>query len=488
MSEEIITHLKEDLWGIYVIAKREFISNLKSIRTAIMVAILALMMIGGAVGFTQPPGDQERDESYVYHLVAVDPDGRLDDLVVYIYYADAYEPIPGRMVTIAIENLTFPELGGKTGPDGTFMAKNLTPAFHLLQVELKNKDGGGGFSPGMGVEFTEDLLPNYVFVPHNVTLPFPMLSVVTQEDDTSGNERLDDVVVQVLAPDGSPMEGATVSVDGNSSTTNANGVAIVEGVGKGEHNVTATAQGGLMGASQVKVTDKETQVNPFSGADQGPDQVLYLISIIAMGMFGPIYAIVLCFDSVFREKLSGSIDYLLTRPMGRRAVILGKFTGILAALMLPITIVSLIGVLAISIKSGESPTGSVLVGYLFFTTVLIAVFALIQIVFSTLAKTTGTAVLSGVGIWLIFSILFGIIIVVIAIIKDLDFGSTEFNDFYTRASMWNPIELYNMAIGVLVGNDIGAGLPNWSAGVILVVIFAVMLVITTELFRRKATE
>ena len=115
-------------------------------------------------------------------------------------------------------------------------------------------------------------------------------------------------------------------------------------------------------------------------------------------------------------------------------------------------------------------------------------FALIQIVFSTLAKTTGTAVLSGVGIWLIFSILFGIIIVVIAIIKDLDFGSTEFNDFYTRASMWNPIELYNMAIGVLVGNDIGAGLPNWSAGVILVVIFAVMLVITTELFRRKATE
>jgi ABC-type transport system involved in multi-copper enzyme maturation permease subunit len=482
-----MAHLREDMWGIYVIAKREFYANLMSIRTGIMVAILALMMIGGAIGFTQPSGDQQRDEGYLYHLVAADPDGRLDDLVVYVYFADTYEPIPGRGVNIAIENLTFPQLGGKTGPDGTFMAKDLTPAFHILQVDLKN-DGGGGFTTGMGVTYTQDLLPNYVFVPHNVTLPFPMLSVVVQEDDTSGNDRLDDVVAQVLSPDGSPLEGATVAVGGTSGTTNVNGVAFVEGVGKGEHNVTASAQGGLVGAAKVSVSDKTTQVNPFSGADQGPDQVLFIIAILAMGMFGPIYAIVLCFDSVFREKLSGSIDYLLTRPMGRRAVILGKFTGILAALMLPIAIVSLVGVAAISWKSGQSPSGGVLVGYLFYTTVLIAVFALIQMVFSTVAKTTGTAVLSGVGIWLVFAMLFNIIIYVVAILRDMDFNSQEFTDFATRASMWNPISLYGSAMGVLVDIDIGAGLPNWSAGAILLVTLVVMLVLTTELFRRKATE
>ena len=487
MSENGMKHLEEDLWGIYVIAKREFWANIKSIRTGIMVAILALMMIGGAIGFTQPGGDAERDEAYLYHLVAADADGRVNDLVVYVFYTDAYEPIPGRDVVIAIENMTFPELKGETGPGGTFMAKNLTPAFHLLQVELEN-EGGGSFSPGMGVQFIEDGLADYVYVPHNMTLPFPWLSVVAQEADVSGNDLLDDVAVQVVSPDGVPLQGATVLVKGMSNTTNANGIVTFEGVGEGDHNITATASGGLTGMARVKVSAEPTEVDPFSMADQGPDEVLYLIAMIAMGMFGPIYAIVLCFDSVFREKLSGSIDYLLTRPMGRRAVIMGKFTGILAALMVPLTAVSLAGVAVISWKSGESPTGSVLVGYLFYTTLLIAIFALIQMVFSTLAKTTGTAVLSGVGIWLLFFLLYNIIIVIVAVIKDMDFESTEYEDFATRASLYNPIQLYGMAMGVLVGWEMGAGLPDWSPAVILFVIAVAMLLITLEVFRRKATE
>jgi ABC-type transport system involved in multi-copper enzyme maturation permease subunit len=295
-------------------------------------------------------------------------------------------------------------------------------------------------------------------------------------------------VVHVVGPNATIASGATVSVDGEANATNRLGICTFEGLSKGNHTVTATLDGSASGLTIVKVSRERTEVDPFALASADPDMVIAIIASIAMGIFGPIYAIVLCFDSVFREKLTGHIDYLLSRPMGRRAVISGKFLGILAALMVPITVVSLVGIAIINAESPTSASLSVVAGFLVYSTLLIAFFALLQMIFSTLAKTTGTAVLSGVGIWLMFSMLFSIIMVVVAILKGMELGSSEFNEWYTRVSLINPIDVYSHAISVAAGNNMGAGLPNWLPGTILVVLALVMLVLTSEVFRRRVTE
>lgn len=480
--------VREDVWGIYVIARREFWANLKSIRSAIMVVILALIMVGGAIGFTLPSSTAEREEGFMYHLTAADEDGLLNDLVVYAHFTDDYGPIEGRDARLLLEDMYYPEYSGKTDGDGLFVAKNLTPAFHFLEVDIK-VNNGGGFTTGMGVEVREtDDTKIPIFVAPNLTVDPSLLSVAVQEADLDDGGVLNDLVVQVVGPGSEPTIGATVSVDGATNTTNGVGIAIFNDLKKGNHTVVATAPGAQSALAIVSVSGAETEADPFALASADPDAVLNVIASLAMGMFGPIYAIVLCFDTVFREKLTGSIDYLLSRPMGRRAVIVGKFTGIMAALMVPVAAVSLLGIAVISAKSTGSLSGSVVLGFLFYSTLLVAFFALLQIVFSTLAKTTGTAVLSGVGIWLIFSMLFNIVIVVVALVRGMDLYGDEFSDWATKVSMVNPIQLYGMAMAVQAGGEMGAGLPDWSPGVTLFLVTFVMFLLTMEIFKRKATE
>jgi ABC-type transport system involved in multi-copper enzyme maturation permease subunit len=487
MSENGLEHLKEDLWGIYHIAKREFWANIRSIRSVVMVLILALIMVGGAMGFTQPASSNDREEGFIYHQVAADPDGKLDDLVVYVYFTDTFAPIEGRQVTLLMESMYKPEYAALTDDMGFFVAKNLTPAFHLLDVDIRVDGGGGGFGPGMGVEFTDDAnKATPIFFPPNLTIE-PTLSIIAIPSDINDDDRVNDIMVQIVGPDGRPEVGATVDVDGETVTTDEYGISKFTRLSKGNHTITASAQGDLSAIAIVNVSGAATETDPFALASADPDMVLNIIASIAMGIFGPIYAIVLCFDTVFREKLTGSIDYLLSRPMGRRAVIVGKFTGIMAALMIPIAAVSLIGIAVIGLESPQSPTLSVVGGFLLYSTLLIGFFALLQIVFSTLAKTTGTAVLSGVGIWLMFSLLFNIIMIVVAVIKGMDFGSDEFNDWSIKVSLMNPIQLYGMAMGVLVGGDLGV-IPNWSPAAILIIVTIAMFLLTMEIFRRKATE
>jgi ABC-type transport system involved in multi-copper enzyme maturation permease subunit len=488
VSDNGLEHIKEDLWGIYVIAKREFWANLKSIRSAIMVIILALIMVGGAIGFTLPSSTSERDEGFMYHLMAADEDGQLNDLVVFAHFTDDYGPIEDRAVGLLYEDMYNPEYSGMTDERGWFVAKNLTPAFHLLEVDIK-VDDGGGVTTGMGVQIRDNqdkTVP--IFVAPNVTVPPNMLSIVVSEADLDGKEVLNDLVIHVVGPGGQPVVGATVSVDEETNTSNTNGVSTFNNLKKGNHTVSASAEGNLSGLSIVSVSGKETDIDPFALASADPDAVLNIIANLAMGIFGPIYAIVLCFDAVFREKLTGSIDYLLSRPMGRRSGIVGKFVGIMAALMVPVAAVAMLGMAVISSQSTGSLSGTVVLGFLFYSTLLVSFFALLQMIFSTLAKTTGTAVLSGVGIWLIFSMLFSILVFVVALLRGMDLGSDEFNDWATKVSMVNPIQLYGMAMGVLIGVDMGAGLPNWSPGVTLFLVTFVMFLLTMEIFKRKATE
>ena len=477
--------LREDLWGILVITKREFWANIVSVRSLVMVIILALIMLGASMGFAGLSTQETQKSSIMYQVMALDSDGAVNDLVLFVHEVPSYEPLKDIPCEIQIESLAFPEYAGKTDEHGIFIARNLTPAFHLLHVLVPDEDDGGGFTMGMGISFEEEGGFTYVFVPHNVTVPYPSLGVNAYQADIRGDERLDGVAVHVVGPSGEPVGGATVSIEGDANITNSDGIATFRKVSKGEHLVTATADG-LTGLAPINSAHQRTETDPFAIALEGPDQVLSLVSIIAIGLFGPIYAVVLSFDSIFREKLSGSIDYILSRPMGRRAVLTGKFTGILAALMVPITATSMAGVGVIAWRSGENPSGDVVVGFLVYTVFLIAIFVLLQMIFSTMAKTTTTAILSGIALWLFFFLLYDLILVLVVELSDMT--GKEAATFYNRAGFANPIGIYSRAVDQLVTGSAGTGIPYWAPAVALVVLTAVLLVLTMEIFRRRVTE
>jgi ABC-type transport system involved in multi-copper enzyme maturation permease subunit len=477
-------HLRDDLWGAFVVARRELWANLISFRSVVMIILLALIIFLAATGFSSfvATNTGERGEAYLYHVLAADPDGILNDVSVYVYYTDDIAPIMGRNVSLVVESHFDPSLRGVTDARGTVVLKNLTAAFHVLNVSVRApQDTGFGDARFGG----SNALAGQLYIP-GIPGPYPSLSVDALEADLDGKARDNDVIVHVVGPSGGPLQGAEVSVsNGMSNVTDANGVARFLNLKKGHYNASATS-GGVGGFAQVDVSAQSTARNPFALALEGPDQVLSIVAQIGIGLMGPIYVIALCFDTISREKISGSIDYLLCRPMGRRAVLLGKFAGVLAAMMVPITLVSMAGVAIIAWKSGHSPSAGAIVGFLFYTVLLIGIFALLQMLFSTLSKTTGTAVLSGIGLWLFFFLMFGVIIAVVGQLRGMT--TDAYSTFSARADLFNPIGLYGMSMGTAIDHTAPGGLPLWAPGVAMLVTLLIYLVLALEVFQRRATE
>ncbi|NOQ53350.1 MAG: ABC transporter permease subunit [Thermoplasmata archaeon] len=388
------------------------------------------------------------------------------------------EPVVDVNISLRIEDIEIPEYAGATDANGQWIARNLTPAFHWLKVEDEENQSTGPFGQ------TQEAF-TYIYVPHNSTVGYPVLGTEARNQDIRDSGNMKDVSVWVVGPDGSPAEGATVTVGELTNTTDSKGLTTFFKVPKGLHNVTAI-DGALTGFTVVNVTHDRTETDPFAFALEGPDQVLRLVSAIAIGLVGPIYAIVLCFDSVFRERISGSLDYLLCRPMGRRAVLMGKFVGILGALMVPISAVSLMGVGVVTWQSGESPNTELVVGFIIYTVFLISIFVLLQMIFSTVAKTTGTAILSGIGMWIFFFMLFDLILLLVSYINGLE--GDEQTIFFNRASFFNPISVYGMAIAQLGTDTSLMGVPDWAPSVAIVSYTLILLIAAMEIFRRRVTE
>ena len=479
--------LRDDLWGALVIARRELWANILSPRSLVMVLLLSLIMVLAATGFSRFAASQDQGvgEAYVTHVVAADNDTILNDLVVYAYRDDTFGPIMGRNVSLGPEALLNPALKGRTDARGICILKNLTAAYHILVVDLKKDDGG--LTTGMGIEYGDGALADQVFIPGVPRLyESPSLAVQTGDFDRKG--RLDDLMVDVVDDSGSPIQGVRVNVSGVTNLTDPNGVATIHNLKRGwaEVSVTTDDYPNVTTVASIDISAQQTMAGLFGFAESGPDAVLSLVAQIAIGLLGPIYVIALCFDTISREKLSGSIDYLLCRPMGRRAVIGGKFLGVLGALMVPITAVSMVGVTIIAWVTHRSPSPGAVLGFLVYTVLLIGIFALLQMIFSTLSKTTGTAVLSGIGLWLFFFLLFSIVVAVVGTAMHLT--SAEYTLFSTRAGFLNPISLYGLSMDAAISGSVPAGFPTWSPGIAMVVWLVACLAVAMEVFRRRATE
>jgi ABC-type transport system involved in multi-copper enzyme maturation permease subunit len=222
---------------------------------------------------------------------------------------------------------------------------------------------------------------------------------------------------------------------------------------------------------------------------EGPNEIIFLIAAVFIVMLGPIIAIALSFDSVTREKLQKSLDFLLARPMGRRGIIVGKFLGILSAIVLPVTAINLLAVWIISSITGKNPSGALVAGFILYTIILLAIFILIQQIFSTLAKTTGTAILSGIAIWLIFFMFWGLLTLAIGAAAGMQFNSDEWIILSNRMSLFNPSGAYSTAMALLLPDSTGAlGIESWMPPAAMIIWLVIMFFLATEIFVRKADK
>ena len=196
----------------------------------------------------------------------------------------------------------------------------------------------------------------------------------------------------------------------------------------------------------------------------------------------PIIALILGYATIIGEIEKGSMNTLLSEPISRLEILLGKFFGL--GSILSFTILVGFGVAGIVIAFNVQNAN--LVNYLIFigSTILIGlVFLSISIFFSTIFKKRTSAIGGAIFLWFLFNMILPIIFVgVLAASVGLEgLMSGVLPSWYYILTLSNPLSVYStfntLALDITVQGELISSYPDFFSGGLMILLLLLWIII-----------
>jgi ABC-2 type transport system permease protein len=184
-----------------------------------------------------------------------------------------------------------------------------------------------------------------------------------------------------------------------------------------------------------------------------------LVQFVAF--FGPLIGLILGFDSINRERSSGTLSKLASQPIYRDSIINGKFlTGVVTIAVMLISIllvVSGLGLTLIGVVPGVEEVWRIFI-YLIISIFYISFWLGISILFSILFRGIATSALATLAVWIFFSffVSMGASVMANAMVP-VDQDMTEDPEMVMRhvrikrnVSLLSPMQLYNDSTAIII--------------------------------------
>ena len=188
-----------------------------------------------------------------------------------------------------------------------------------------------------------------------------------------------------------------------------------------------------------------------------------------LSIFIPIVGIVLGFDAVNSERVSGNLSRLLSQPLYRDDVINGKFlAGIVMIAILIFSIVTLVAGLGLRMIGVPPQAEEVLRLFVFILISILygAFWMSLAILFSVLFRKTATSALASIAIWLFLFLFMSLIAGLIAsTVIPITQNSTveevsQFDTLYRMLSRISPSTLYGESVQAILLPELGNTSPT----------------------------
>lgn len=458
---------------------------MRSVRVTVFVTVLALVAIGSAYGFSlvvpvgPPPGGIV---SWVHRVL---PQGDLSEAEI-VYFAVDHSGNPWPEVKLDLwrwerlepiwptEDLPPPDFVTRTDARGFGRFGGLEPITWMLRSEASSNGVSSGFRQ---VRFGSSIA--------NESLTLESRSVFVVDRSLDGVD--DTVHLHLMDSRGSAAVGSRVYINGILAAAPDDRGLFTGDVRLGSNDIRVEYQGESW---ELEGLALERPVNrPF---ERGPDAVLTQVAMVSAPLVVPLFAVVVAFDAVVRERSTGSIDLLLSRPVTRRSLALGKIGGVCLSVLVPVVIVFSMAVVVVAWVSGAPPSGAVVALFFAALTVLILLYTLLQFAFSALAPTGGTSLLLGILSWASFTFLWSVMVFFVASFLAV----RDFLTFATHLAAWNPTGVYQLTYLAAVPNFRGSGfvplnplaLPSWLPWLSLTLWISLLLILALYIFEKYATE
>ncbi len=412
----------------------------------------------------------------------------------YVLWTSAYWPAnnsTGGVVVWMSDYLGTPRPGETVVLGNPYV--NASTSFVERDRLTTNATGWGTF-PGLGsgqwpLRYTVGALTLTPGVSIASVPPPENLSLSLDRFDLIGDSARRDVSIHVMWADGTPAVGARVTANGTSiGATDLNGF-FHHRFDDGDWAMTVSYRGESI-TQPVIVETNPLAILPYL---QGPNALLLFLGVVLMGLFAPIIAIVMSYDAVAKERMNGSLELLLVRPASRSGVAVGKFVGSFLSVALPMLGVLLGAVVGVAAASGKWPDATFVAAFVIGTLGLIATYVLLMQIFSTLARSAGTAILSGIVVWILFNIVWNLVFLAVETALHIEGGTPAAFTLSTITTLFNPNGVYQLMVTTFVpastiglfGTTGGGQLPDWTGPVAMVIWIAALLVLAVVVFRKR---
>jgi len=176
-----------------------------------------------------------------------------------------------------------------------------------------------------------------------------------------------------------------------------------------------------------------------------------------VSFFGPLIGLILGFDSINRERSSGTLSKLASQPIYRDAIINGKFlSGVVTIAIMLISIVLVVsglGLTLIGVVPGIEEVWRIFI-YLIISIFYISLWLGLSILFSIVFRAIATSALATLAMWIFFSFFVSMAATVVA---NAMVPSKEDPELLIKnlriqriISLISPMQLYNDSTGIII--------------------------------------
>lgn len=491
----------------WIICKKDFLTNMKSVRMLIIVIVFTSIVIGASYGISIGTQSGTQPRNIVYpHVVELDNDGYKDDLA--LYYCDGWgNPLEDKeikLLDIYGKNIPVddkkdnPTMVSTTDKYGRAVFKNISRFLYLEENEfgsnyhmysnivfrVENQDkigqarGKTQISRMQSVNNLNKTEVNDYFSRYG--------NILWEYRDIDRRRVRNHVLYHAINPEGDPSSDTVLSINDTKVAESDKFGYIDYEFSKGSHNVTIKNK-----YSESNFTSREFEAEhefPYQG---GPDNILKrLTGFITLIL--PVVCIALAYDSVAKERETNSLFFLLVKPIKKWKIGLGKLTGIFSAIAIPVIAVNSGSMILIWHLTGKPPSFNLILTFFMGSLALLAIFLSLQMIISTLSSSSGTAVLGGIGLWMYFNLFYHLIQRGITLLLGYPYGSYSYQRFSNYFLLFNPnmmfIEIMEIVNQGTLGLNLLTGIPDTSLFVSIVIWVIATILLLLIIFEKKLSK
>ena len=178
-------------------------------------------------------------------------------------------------------------------------------------------------------------------------------------------------------------------------------------------------------------------------------------------------AVLISFDGISRDRLSGVLEVKLSQPIKRAVYARSLLIGHWLAIFLPVLVLNLVSLLIIWHRMDDLPSLEELFIYTLATGLLLLWYTSIQLLASSGAKDMGSSIAVGLGVWMLFTLLWLVLTTVVAGLSGVgveNLNSSEYLRIEAIMDLFSPNGVYHHLLELPL-SDIDRGVSPLSTSI-----------------------